>query len=33
LIHQHNGLIECRSEPGQTCFSLYLPMENHHAEN
>ena len=33
LIHQHNGLIECRSEPGQTRFSLYLPMENHHAEN
>jgi len=33
LIHQHNGFIECRSEPGQTRFSLYLPMENHHAEN
>lgn len=33
LIHQHNGLIECRSEPGQTRFSLYLPMENHHAES
>lgn len=33
LIHQHNGLIECRSEPGQTRFSLYLPMEKHHAEN
>lgn len=30
LIHQHNGLIECRSEPGQTRFSLYLPMEKHH---
>lgn len=27
LIHQHNGLIECHSEPGKTCFSLYLPME------
>lgn len=32
LIHQHNGLIECHSEPGNTRFSLYLPMENHHAE-
>jgi two-component system nitrogen regulation sensor histidine kinase GlnL len=27
LIHQHNGLIECHSEPGKTRFSLYLPME------
>jgi two-component system nitrogen regulation sensor histidine kinase GlnL len=27
LIHQHHGLIECHSEPGKTCFSLYLPME------
>lgn len=41
LIHQHKGLIECHSEPGETCFSLFLPMEtssqttptrNHHAE-
>lgn len=32
LIHQHNGLIECRSEPGNTRFTLYLPMEAHHAE-
>ncbi|WP_111642937.1 nitrogen regulation protein NR(II) [Marinimicrobium alkaliphilum] len=32
LIHQHQGLIECRSEPGATCFSLYLPMETSHAE-
>lgn len=32
LIHQHQGLIECHSEPGQTCFSLYLPMEPQHAE-
>jgi two-component system, NtrC family, nitrogen regulation sensor histidine kinase GlnL len=32
LIHQHNGLIECHSEPGNTCFSLYLPMETNHAE-
>lgn len=32
LIHQHNGLIECHSEPGKTRFSLYLPMEAQHAE-
>lgn len=32
LIHQHNGLIECQSEPGQTRFTLYLPMEVQHAE-
>lgn len=32
LIHQHNGLIECQSEPGKTRFSLYLPMEAQHAE-
>lgn len=33
LIHQHHGLIECKSLPGETRFSLYLPMENHHAKN
>jgi two-component system, NtrC family, nitrogen regulation sensor histidine kinase GlnL len=27
LINQHNGLIECSSEPGNTTFSIYLPME------
>ncbi|MFZ2168789.1 MAG: nitrogen regulation protein NR(II) [Methylococcaceae bacterium] len=27
LINQHNGLIECNSEPGNTVFSIYLPME------
>jgi two-component system nitrogen regulation sensor histidine kinase GlnL len=32
LIHQHHGLIECQSEPGQTRFTLYLPMEVQHAE-
>lgn len=32
LIHQHHGLIECSSQPGQTKFSLYLPLERHHAE-
>jgi two-component system nitrogen regulation sensor histidine kinase GlnL len=30
LINQHNGLIECESEPGHTVFSIFLPlMENH----
>ncbi|HEB77835.1 MAG TPA: PAS domain-containing sensor histidine kinase [Methylothermaceae bacterium] len=28
LISRHGGLIECRSKPGHTCFSAYLPLEN-----
>lgn len=28
LINQHNGLIECESEPGNTVFSIYLPLMN-----
>ncbi|WP_317932421.1 nitrogen regulation protein NR(II) [Halioxenophilus sp. WMMB6] len=32
LINQHNGLIECESRPGNTIFSIYLPMEISHAE-
>jgi two-component system nitrogen regulation sensor histidine kinase GlnL len=28
LINQHNGLIECSSEPGNTVFSVYLPLEH-----
>jgi len=27
LIQQHQGLIECDSQPGLTCFNIYLPME------
>ena len=27
LVHAHGGLIECRSRPGCTVFSLYLPIE------
>ena len=27
LIQQHQGLIECDSQQGQTCFNIYLPME------
>jgi two-component system nitrogen regulation sensor histidine kinase GlnL len=30
LINHHNGLIECTSEPGNTVFSIYLPLENDH---
>lgn len=32
LINQHNGLIECESEPGNTIFSIYLPLENNNAQ-
>ncbi len=31
LINQHSGLIECTSTPGNTVFSIYLPMENGNA--
>ncbi len=27
LINQHNGLIECESDPGKTVFSIYLPLD------
>ncbi len=27
LITQHKGLIECTSEPGQTIFSVYIPLD------
>ncbi|MCF8007170.1 MAG: nitrogen regulation protein NR(II) [Methylovulum sp.] len=27
LINQHNGIIECTSEPGNTVFSLFIPIE------
>ncbi|MFC4655441.1 MULTISPECIES: nitrogen regulation protein NR(II) [Rheinheimera] len=28
LIHQHGGWIDCESWPGQTSFTLYLPLNN-----
>lgn len=28
LINQHHGFIECESEPGNTVFSIFLPLEN-----
>ena len=27
IINHHNGLIECASEPGNTVFSIYIPLE------
>ncbi len=30
LIQQHNGLIEFNSKPGETCFTVLLPLENDH---
>ncbi|NJN51331.1 MAG: nitrogen regulation protein NR(II) [Gammaproteobacteria bacterium] len=27
IVNQHHGLIECASRPGQTTFTLYLPLE------
>ena len=32
LIQQHHGLIECESRPGQTIFSIYIPLEQNHAD-
>jgi len=28
LISRHSGMIECQSQPGQTCFTIYLPLES-----
>ncbi len=28
LVNQHGGLIECRSQPGETVFSIILPLES-----
>lgn len=30
LINQHGGLVECSSEPGNTVFSIFLPLEKEH---
>lgn len=30
LIQQHNGQIEFTSKPGETCFSILIPLENGH---
>ncbi len=28
LVHSHGGVIECRSRPGSTVFSIFLPLES-----
>ncbi|MGD2118404.1 MAG: nitrogen regulation protein NR(II) [Chromatiales bacterium] len=28
LVNKHGGLIECQSEPGETVFTIWLPLEN-----
>ena len=33
ILNHHKGLIECRSEPGCTEFTLYIPLEAEHAQN
>jgi two-component system nitrogen regulation sensor histidine kinase GlnL len=33
LIHQHNGFIECESEPGNTIFSIFLPLVSDHEKD
>ena len=30
LISQHGGLVECESKPGETIFSIFLPLEKKH---
>jgi two-component system nitrogen regulation sensor histidine kinase GlnL len=30
LINQHGGLVECASAPGNTVFSIFLPLEKDH---
>ena len=33
IINQHKGLIECRSKPGRTRFTLYIPLEEDDAKH
>jgi two-component system nitrogen regulation sensor histidine kinase GlnL len=33
IVGQHGGIIECKSEPGNTCFSVYLPYADNNQEN
>jgi two-component system nitrogen regulation sensor histidine kinase GlnL len=30
ILSQHQGLIECHSEPGETTFSIFIPLEPRH---
>ena len=27
IVQRHGGLLSCDSQPGNTCFSIFLPME------
>ena len=33
IINQHQGIIECASEPGDTVFTLYIPLGTEHANS
>ncbi|MDT8427850.1 MAG: ATP-binding protein, partial [Pseudomonadales bacterium] len=33
IINQHQGIIECSSKPGETTFSIFLPIEKNQATN
>lgn len=28
IVHHHGGLLSCESDPGRTCFTIYLPMDH-----
>lgn len=30
IVSRHGGLIQCRSKPGETVFSIFLPLESNH---
>lgn len=32
IVNRHNGLIECASQPGETRFSIFLPLEHAHEQ-
>lgn len=32
VIGQHGGVVECESRPGNTCFSVFLPLESEDGE-
>ena len=32
VVNRHGGLLECQSTPGETRFTLYLPMEEHNEQ-
>ena len=33
IVGQHGGIIECETRPGDTVFTLYLPLEQHHGRD